>query len=174
VEVAGFGAGGADRHPERVIADVDGLNDGDGAPETPAHDPKTTTRSPRTPHPRAPVVDAEATPLAALNDEPIPATSDAAAANTSGAAITYDIAVLPPVISSGEKANYTATRQHTQRFHQGIIMKNASKWMAITVVSVTVATLIFAAYVVTITGPTESLVAIGGMVKEVISAFIRA
>jgi hypothetical protein len=56
----------------------------------------------------------------------------------------------------------------------GVIMKNASKWMAITVVSVTVATLIFAAYVVTITGSTESLVAIGGMVKEVISAFIRA
>jgi len=38
----------------------------------------------------------------------------------------------------------------------------------------TITTLIFAAYVVTITGSTDSLVAIGGMVKEVISAFIRA
>jgi hypothetical protein len=120
------------------------------------------------------MVETEAARLAALNDEPIPATSDAAAANTSGAAITSDIAVLPPVISPGEKANYTATRQHTQRFHQDVIMKNASKWMAITVVSVTVATLIFAAYFITATVPTESLVAIGGMVKEVISAFIRA
>jgi hypothetical protein len=40
------------------------------------------------------VVGAAATAWAALSDEPMPATSAAAAANMSGAAITYDMAVL--------------------------------------------------------------------------------
>jgi hypothetical protein len=55
----------------------------------------------------------------------------------------------------------------------GVIMKDAPTWMAITIVSVTVATLIFAAYIVGITGSTESLVDIGRMVKEIISGFMR-
>jgi hypothetical protein len=51
-------------------------------------------------------------------------------------------------------------------------MKNAPMWTAITIISVTIATLLFAAYIVKLTGSTESLVEIGTMVDEVVSALV--